>query len=472
MRRSVLALLVAVPAAVAVACTDPIAPGSGAARIELAVSGADRHTGPFTVAIDGGSPVTLEASGAIVTDLASGHHSVLLSGLAPNCAAVGTGSKGFSVNPPDTTIVSLPVGCTAVTGVIELRAMTTGPDADLDGYGVSLDGGPVQTITSYGLLRFTDLSGGPHTLNFSGVAANCTPAGPNPLEVTVPVGGTVKGIVQASLAVTCVASTGAFHITTSTSGPDRDQSYQVTWDGGVTRTIIANGNLVVAHLLAGAYDVRLADIAPNCAVNGANPVAATVAIGDTTDIDFQVTCLANPILRVSVTATGSDIPSGFSAYVDDIDAYYGTYVQVPANGTGQIVVAVGTHVVTLPYAPSNCTVTSEPSVSVTVAAGTTTDVAFTVACVSKPILRVTVATSGPNAPATYLVGVDAGYWYQYNQEATVPSNGSTSIAVLAGVHSVTLDLVPLNCVVTSPNNVTIDVPFGTTTDLSFAVTCQ
>jgi hypothetical protein len=117
-------------------------------------------------------------------------------------------------------------------------------------------------------------------------------------------------------------------------------------------------------------------------------------------------------------------------------------------------------------------VTSPNDVPVTLPAGTTVDVAFTVACVPKPILRVTVSTTGPNAPATYLVGVDYGGFYQYNQEATVPTDGSVSFSVLAGNHYVALDAVPLNCVVTSPNNVTINVPPGATTDLAFAVTCH
>jgi hypothetical protein len=395
-----------------------------------------------------------------------------VSGLAPNCAATGTTVTTFSVNPPDTTTVWLPVSCTAITGVIQVRAATTGPDQDPDGYDVSLDGGPAQALPPNGVTRFTGLPEGPHTISVSGVAGNCSMPGSNPMQVDIAVGGTIRDTASLSLAVTCTAVTGALRISAATGGADPDPAYLVRLDATPDRPISKNGTLLVTHLEPGSHTVLLTDIAPNCATSGPNPMTVTVAIGDTTDVAFPVTCLPNPLLRVTVSTTGSDIPAGYFFYVDWDGGYYGPadYKYLNANGTDSLVVTPGVHSVALAYVPSNCTVNGPTSV--TLVAGTTTDIAFTVECVANPILRVSVATTGPNAPATYLVGVDAGYWYQYNQEATVPSNGSTSIAVLPGDHYVTLDLVPLNCIVTSPNSVLINVPLGPTTDLAFAVTCH
>ncbi|MEZ4411965.1 MAG: hypothetical protein R2910_03140 [Gemmatimonadales bacterium] len=477
MRRSLLALLLLLPAAGA--CNDPLAVETGGVEIDLAVTGPDGHAGAFTVAIDGGAPVGVSGSGSVVSGLASGHHTIALGGLASNCTPEGEASRSFAINPSETTVVTFAVTCTATSGAIDMRVTTTGSDPDLDGYRVSLDGGTPRPIPTNGVTRFSGLSGGIHTLSLSGLAPNCSALVSNPLEVSVPVGGSVSEVVSAPIDVACTATTGSIRVSAVTTGPEPDALYSVTLNGGAPRAVLANGSIQVNQRSPGSYAVLLTDIAPNCAVSGPNPVTVTVSIGDTTDVAFAVACLPSPTLRVTVSTTGSDIPGRFLAFVDDDGGWYSypAYtLSVPSNGTDSVVVEAGEHVVALAYLPANCVVTSPTQVPVTLPAGSTVDVAFTVTCTPLPILRVTVVTTGINAPAAYLVGVDPDYYYyyysSYRYSANIPSNGTVSIGLPVGSHFVTLDQVPLNCVVTSPNNVLVNVALGVTTDLAYTVSCQ
>ena len=121
--------------------------------------------------------------------------------------------------------------------------------------------------------------------------------------------------------------------------------------------------------------------------------------------------------------------------------------------------------------PLNCTLSADASntLSVAVAPGTTTTVAFSVTCGPPPILRVTASTTGPNAPATDTVGVASdGIPINY---AIISSNGTVSQILPPGRYQVYL-LVPLNCTVTSPNNVGVFLTLGAITRLGFTVACQ
>ncbi|HSE67289.1 MAG TPA: hypothetical protein VLB12_09890, partial [Gemmatimonadales bacterium] len=71
------------------------------------------------------------------------------------------------------------------TGAIEVTSSTTGGLADPDGYTVSVDGTSGQSIGINASITVTDLAPGPHTVELSGLASNCTVTESNPAEVTV-----------------------------------------------------------------------------------------------------------------------------------------------------------------------------------------------------------------------------------------------------------------------------------------------
>ena len=83
----------------------------------------------------------------------------------------------------------------------------------------------------------------------------------------------------------------------------------------------------------------------------------------------------------------------------------------------------------------------------------------------------TVATTGPNAPPTHMLGVDPIPTCAFRYSVTVSSNGVTLTNVLpVGHHVATLEVLA-GCTVTSPNPVTVTLTSGATTDLGFTVAC-
>lgn len=60
---------------------------------------------------------------------------------------------------------------------IDVAITTTGAHLDIDGYGISLDGGSAQFLGVNASLRLTPPQGGAHTIELSGVQENCTVEG-------------------------------------------------------------------------------------------------------------------------------------------------------------------------------------------------------------------------------------------------------------------------------------------------------
>jgi hypothetical protein len=89
--------------------------------------------------------------------------------------------------------------------------------------------------------------------------------------------------------------TGSVEITVSTTGEALDPNgYQLLFNEANTYAIGTNATLTLT-VPAGSYQVRLLDVAPNCAVEGtANPQAFSVAGGATTTVTFSVTCTDVP----------------------------------------------------------------------------------------------------------------------------------------------------------------------------------
>ncbi len=212
-----------------------------------------------------------------------------------------------------------------------------------------------------------------YTIFVEQVAPNCTVA-QNGKSVTVAVGI----IAEVSFNVTCIAK-GTIRVTTTTTGVDFPPYFYVQVDGGFADIIgTVGGNAFTVGV--GSHVVSLL-VPGNCTVTSSNPISVTVTDGATLNVGFSVSCVTNPTLRVTVTATGTNIPASFFVGVDY--NYYYTFdftLTVPANGSASIRVPPGgRHVVFQP--PSNCRTTSSPGVPVVqVPMGSTTDVVYVVVC--------------------------------------------------------------------------------------------
>jgi Big-like domain-containing protein len=91
--------------------------------------------------------------------------------------------------------------------------------------------------------------------------------------------------------LTVPPTTGTVVITTSTSGgsPDAD-GYSVQMDAEPARAIGAAETLTSTQVTPGNHTVHLREVAANCAVSGDNPRTISVTAGETTTINFAVTC--------------------------------------------------------------------------------------------------------------------------------------------------------------------------------------
>ncbi len=171
-------------------------------------------------------------------------------------------------------------------------------------------------------------------------------------------------------------------------------------------------------------------------------------------------------LEVTSTTTGPEPdPDGYTVQMDaeppEAIALSGTI-----RRTG---VAAGQHTLVLSGVAGNCTVAGDNPRTVSVTAGETATVAFTIACTATSgSLRITASTSGPTPdPDGYTVAIDgtAGSQLASNAEATLSG-------ITAGAHSVGLSGVAGNCQVEGDNPRPIDVSAGATTVAAFVVTCQ
>jgi len=171
----------------------------------------------------------------------------------------------------------------------------------------------------------------------------------------------------------------------------------------------------------------------------------------------------NTPLAVAAATTGSDIPDGYTVWVDDSQSK-----PVGSNGVVTFLLPAGPYVVALYGVASNCLVTNEYNDPRWVylldpVAGATT---FNVSCVSQGGLFVSTNTTGVDLPASgYTVTVDGA-------SQAIATNGSVTLTALAaGGHSVTLSGVAANCTVSGSNSQTVTVHSGATAQAPFSLSC-
>ena len=203
-------------------------------------------------------------------------------------------------------------------------------------------------------------------------------------------------------------------------------------------------------------------------------MSVTVASGATTQVAFNVTCVAKAILQIAVVTTGTGAPEEYGVRfirILGIDAFWRPVGSIPANGTVSFAVSPGSYGVNLTV-PLNCTV-ARARVGERCLRGNHP-------CGLLRDLRSPREASGDGgdhrsqrpADAFARCGSDSrhpGPAFRYS--VAVPSNGVTLTNVLpVGDHVARLDVLD-GCTVTSPNPVTVTLTSGATTDLGFTVAC-
>ena len=309
-------------AAFAIVCS-PSAALPGTLQVATTTTGPGTDPDGFALLLDGGDggPIGVSAVSSL-TEVAAGSHSIGLTGLAANCQVSGENPRTLDVPAGGTAQVAFQVTCAALspaTGTLRAITTTGGAGIDPDGYALLLDGVERGLLGVNATVSLIGVAAGSHTVGLTGLAANCRVSGENPRAVPVPAGGTA----EISFAVTCTAAgptTGSLSIATVTTGPAQDaDGYQVSVDGAASQPIGVTATLRLANLSVAQHSVRLAGLASNCSVTGANPIGVAVGAGETAQVSFAITCVATV---GSLTITVSGLPAGAAA---------GVTVSGPAN---------------------------------------------------------------------------------------------------------------------------------------------
>ncbi|HEX3235584.1 MAG TPA: CARDB domain-containing protein [Gemmatimonadales bacterium] len=380
-----------VPAAMWLGCGGGadvvVGPELGTLEITTTTSGPEPDPDGYAASVDGAAP---EGIGTNATSrragLPVGNHTVVLSGLAPNCTVAGGTSLTVRITANTVVPAAFVVQCAPTMGSIQVTIASTGAPADPDGYELLLDGADAQAVSVSDTVTLPGLAPGPHTLGLGGVAQNCEVQGNDPQGLTVTAGQTAT----AAISVTCAApppATGTLEVTTTTSGTNQDaDGYGIGVDDGTAQPIGLNATLSIASLVAGSHRVRLTGVAANCSV-GNNPRNVSVPEGGEVAVAFTVSCSAT---TGSLTLTIVGLPSGTGADVT---------VTGPAGYTQQITetrtlagLAPGDYLATAADV-ANGTINYTPSPktrTATVAAGDTAGVTVTYAAVA-PTLNLRIA---------------------------------------------------------------------------------
>jgi hypothetical protein len=233
---------------------------------------------------------------------------------------------------------------------------------------------PINSASS-GSLRIDSLAPGSHLLAISELPTVCT-SGQDSRNIEIASGDTLSLSVQ----VTCTRVTGDVLLTVITTGPERDpDGYTLLVDGVPDGPVssITTFSRQFTRLTPGKHTFGLTGLASNCSITS-DSGSPTVVVGASVPAAIFVDCVATTAtLHNTTTTTGGaslEDPSGYLVTVDTVAAGL-----LPANSQGSLTMTEGAHTVKISDIEPNCTAAVTQQ-AVTVTAGQTTDVSFSVAC--------------------------------------------------------------------------------------------
>jgi Tol biopolymer transport system component len=268
---------------------EPELTGSGDAALEVitSTSGVPEDPDGYAVTVDHGAAQSLASNGSrTVSGLSPGSHTIELAGIVGFCVLDGENPRTVDIAAGDTTLVRFEITCERP--VLEISVSTTGAEPDYDGYGLLIDGEAVGSVIPDDTVRIPSVSSGPHTIDLTGISGNCAVIGEHPRPVDV-----VDGIGSVHFDIACHISTNLGVYVEMTDGGDPDPDFYVARLNGGSPVAIFSGPGVYRggwYLPPGDYTITLSDVAPHCRLSGSNTATATVTTGDTTMVNFTVSC--------------------------------------------------------------------------------------------------------------------------------------------------------------------------------------
>jgi hypothetical protein len=211
----------------------------------------------------------------------------------------------------------------------------------------------------------------------SGVADNCR-VDDSSQGVAVTAGATAT----VAFAVTCEATTGTIHVTTTTSGADQDpDGYSFAIDKGPDQPIGLNDAKDVTNAAIGKHKIVLSGLAANCKADHASQ-DVTVSPAGTATAAFSVTCTALPptvgTIHVTTETSGENVDADGYTFTIDNGAAQPIGVNAAEDATN---IPIGKHTVLLSGIAENCRADAV-SKDVNVPPGGSVDAKFKVTCES------------------------------------------------------------------------------------------
>lgn len=288
---------------------------------------------------------------------------------------------------------------------LQVSVALTGLDLDLDGYRVIVGGTSVR-FQAMSVSAGFSLPPGTYPLVVEDLAPNCAMDGPVPLLVEIPSYSVApRELVRVTVPVVCRALYAEIEVTINGAGRDFPvDGFTLQIAGPSTPlpgVVKANTPTILATYQPGTYSIALTALPDHCTVDDSAPRVVSVTTGELTrDHEtalFNVTCQAiTGDVRVSTRTTGrTGNVNGYHVMLDGSPVmvtvqgfyyyYYGYYYDVPLvlslNDTRLIErVAPGTHELSLSDIPSNCSVSGQHPLTISVALGAATDAAFEIVC--------------------------------------------------------------------------------------------
>ncbi|MGH7445549.1 MAG: hypothetical protein ACREKM_11755, partial [Longimicrobiales bacterium] len=274
--------------------------------VKTSTSGPPASDGDWTVTLDGADPRTISSNGQVTYSTTAEVHTVELDGLPANCRVGRTNPATVTVDAAAPTEHVFDVTCES--GSLTVNVSTETSDSSITSFEVRADG-QSKNVSINGSTAF-DLPTGTHAVQLV-VPANCTVAGLNPRDATVP--GSIDFEVTCELPLECPAEVPETSITenvyidyTDTGGPYEQEVRAATW-GHVAGSASATGS-AEEGMRGSLVTMEL----------GWNDYIAVVPVDSSAIGDFMV---LKAIVSGSITLNGSgEEPSVLTHYWAGIDA--------------------------------------------------------------------------------------------------------------------------------------------------------
>jgi Tol biopolymer transport system component len=262
---------------------DLAGPEPATLQVTTQTSGTGTDPDGYTVSIDGRHPLPIALVDTLVENAVTpGQHTVELGGVAPGCAVEGgtfrsvTAASGTTAS--DSFLVSCPDPETPV-GTLLVSVTTSGVDLDPDGYVVAADPSIRRAVGSSDQVRLEGVPAGRQSIRLSGLAANCSVQGENPVTVDVTPGGeadtafVVRCWPPPSGRIAFVTSSSVIILTPGGIPLDTfalESAGRPSWspDGQFIALVEGDRSSVLVQRLSGGAAVEL----PGCLPSGNRPV--------------------------------------------------------------------------------------------------------------------------------------------------------------------------------------------------------